>query len=527
MWQKLVENSLIGTAKLKLQKEELPDFLQLIISQSAFIEEEAILLQTASFANLYLEAGAIPPLYVGVMDDSKFAETKNYAPKNIMKLFDQIAGGSKYLDKEHILLLWVEKLLQKNWIVEADKINPLLELGNKFSPKNKDSIFEIVGNKGQWLLSIRKDLNYNQLNELQIWEEGDNTQRKKLFDDFRKKEPQKALELLEKTWQTESITNKRAFLESIDKTLQKVDFIFLENLWKYEFLAKPNEKETERQCRALVIKMLLKFPESEMFQLFVKSISPYFQKKKKGGKLGFVTGKEEIFIALPNDEDAFWSKTNMLNTFAFETNAGQTAIFPTLATFWLFCLVEITPFQYWINNLSKNITETLNYFLREDQFIITVEGQKQSVLLQPILENAQNTQNQEAIETLLHMLAKNDGYSILPFASLNIFEQYIAKNKLWTDAQAICTRTNIEEKWSASFSKELLLKIYEESAKNNIYLSDIITKTASKAIDYQCLNYLKDVDAEAGDYYVKHYNKVFYEPMAQLKDIISKIENYS
>jgi hypothetical protein len=125
MWQKLVENSLIGTAKLKLQKEDLPPFLIEIIDNSSGLQEEATFLQVASCFNLYIEAGTLPPIFKGIIDDSKFEETKVYAAKNFMKVFENILDSSKYLDQEYLLQLWLNNLFKNDWIVEASKINQM------------------------------------------------------------------------------------------------------------------------------------------------------------------------------------------------------------------------------------------------------------------------------------------------------------------------------------------------------------------------------------------------------------------
>jgi hypothetical protein len=527
MWQKLVENSLIGTAKLKLQKEELPPFLIEMIDKSSGSQEEATFLQVASCINLYMDAGTLPPIFKGIMDDSKFEETKAYAAKNFMKVFENILESSKYLDQEYLLQLWLNKLFKNDWIVEASKINQLLEIGNKFSKNTKMSIKEAIGKKGLWLISFRKDLNYDFLDESLIWEEGDNNLRKNLFDELRKSKPHEAMILLEKTWKTESISSKRFFLETISSSLKKEDVAFLEDLWKHEFLAKPNEKETERQCRELVINMLLRFPESEMFQLFKKSISVYFQKKKKSGLLGFVTGKEESIIELPEEEDNFWSKTNMLSIFGVFTDSGQTAIFPSLSKYWLHCFVQILPFRFWCNGLEKNMEDTLRYFLKDENFIITSEGQKYALLLGPILQNAINTKDQELIASLLKIVSKEDAITLLASASTELFEEYISKNKLWTDAQAISQRQKVEENWSLSFSKEMVKRIFEDATKNNVYLPDYIAKACSKSLHKAVLNLLEKADDNLNNYHAKHYKKVFYEPLSQFKDIILNLENYA
>ena len=200
MWQKLVENSLIGTAKLKLQKEELPAFLNEFLENSVFTDEESLFLQATSFANLYLESGAFPLTFEGVIDDSKFEETKAFAPKKFSKILAYILDSSIYLPKEYLLQLWLNKLIVKSWVVDSSNINTILEFGNKLSNKSKSSIYEVVGKKGQWLLALRKDLNYQVSEDSQIWDEGDNAQRKVLFEELRKSEPLKAMEFLEKTW---------------------------------------------------------------------------------------------------------------------------------------------------------------------------------------------------------------------------------------------------------------------------------------------------------------------------------------
>lgn len=527
MWQKLLENSLIGTAKLKLQIEELPPFLNEFLEKTSFIDEESRFLQAVSFVNLYLESGALPPIFEGVMDDSKFEETKAFAPKKFSKILENIIESSTYLAKEHLLQLWLNKLVANNWVIDSSNINAVLEFGNKLSNQSKMNIYDAVGKKGQWLISLRKDLNYNFFEDSQIWDEGDNAQRKALFEELRKSELSKAMEFLEKTWQSESITIKRAFLEIMDNKLHETDFAFLENLWKYEFLPKTNEKETEKTCRALVVKMLLKFEKAEMFLIFENGIAPYFQKKKKSGLLGFVTGKEEVLLDLPAEEDHFWNKSNILKVFGIDSNPSQTAIFSALSIYWLNEMINLVPFDFWERKLEKNTSDTLNYLLRDEQFIVISEGQKYSILLSSIIQNAITTKNQTLIASLLPLIDKNDALPILGVVSTELFEQYVTNHKLWSDAQVFAQRAQLEEKWSLRFSENIIAKIHEDSTKNNVYLPESITKICTKSLDLDALRFLKKTDDETAAYQSKHYQKVFYEPLSELKEIISKIENYA
>lgn len=527
MWQKLVENSLIGTAKLKLQKEELPAFLNEFLENSVFTDEESLFLQATSFANLYLESGALPPTFEGVIDDSKFEETKAFAPKKFSKILAYILDSSIYLPKEYLLQLWLNKLIVKSWVVDSSNINTILEFGNKLSNKSKLSIYEAVGKKGQWLLALRKDLNYQVSEDSHIWDEGDNAQRKVLFEELRKSEPLKAMEFLEKTWKTESITTKRAFLEIMDSTLQETDYSFLDNLWKYEFLPKANEKETEKTCRALVVKMLLKFEKSEMFQIFENGITPYFQKKKKSGLMGFVTGKAEIILDLPVEEDHFWSKTNILNIFGINSNPSQSAIFSALSIYWLSEIMSLVPFGFWERKLEKNTTEALNYLLKDEQFKVVLEGKKYSILLSSIIQNAVNTKNQTLIASLLPMVDKDDALPLVGAVSSELFEQYVSKNNLWIDAQVFAQRAHVEEKWSLRFSEKMVVKIYEDATKNNVYLPENITKICAKSLHIGAFQFLGKADVDINNYQAKHYQRVFYEPLSQFKEIMSNIEKYA
>jgi hypothetical protein len=125
------------------------------------------------------------------------------------------------------------------------------------------------------------------------------------------------------------------------------------------------------------------------------------------------------------------------------------------------------------------------------------------------------------------MVDKDDALPLVGAVSTELFEQYVSKNNLWIDAQVFAQRAHVEEKWSLRFSEKMVVKIYEDATKNNIYLSENITKICAKSLHIGAFQFLGKADVDINNYQAKHYQRVFYEPLFQFKEIMSNIEKYA
>ena len=94
----------------------------------------------------------------------------------------------------------------------------------------------------------------------EIWEEGKSVERRELFISLRNTHAQQAIELLEITWNQESLIDKMVFVETIQQTFRANDGAFLTQILP-EFAFKSQERKTQREIRKIITGLLLRIPK--------------------------------------------------------------------------------------------------------------------------------------------------------------------------------------------------------------------------------------------------------------------------
>lgn len=463
--QPLIENVLIGTEKKKLDVTALPPSIQEFIQSREYSGEEVKFLETVALTYYYQQAGKVPAIYDGEWNDQRINETKEVAPSELLNLFG-LLDTIDYQIKEIYFNQWLQILIDRNNRVNPELVTKLLAAGKNFASRTKSKIIEVIGNRGQWALTYSPEQHYviPRVSE-NVWQEGNNQERKNLFTASRRQHPQEAIRLLESTWATESVTNKKSFLEIISETTVDTDVPFLENLLETEFKYQPKEKKTEKECRKIVATTLLRYPNSKIYGETTRQLAAYFIKAKKG-LLGFVTGKEPVSFSI-NTADSFWSLSHMEQTYGFESNAYDIAVFNNIQLFWLSQFIEFVSLSFWIDQFDQDNERLIRYFLSDDQFKTKINGNTIAIYQQAFVQHALSHRQTKLAQTLIEYLLPQDSLPLLKLIHPQAFEQFVKKHKYYTDVEVLANGPFDEHhSWSVTFSQLVIAKTAELIQQN-------------------------------------------------------------
>jgi Family of unknown function (DUF5691) len=524
MLEKLINTALLGTDKMTFDENQLPESLRTILAENNEVDKETHFLRTISLVSLYEEAGRKPQRFSGEFSEEIKGENLQTASPKMSGILNEILDIQYYF-RNDLLELWLEKLIENQQIVSPRVLvillNQVESLPKKFHPK----ILKVIGTRGLFLLNYKT----NKINEKpddneQIWTEGRLAERREFFINLRKENPTKALELLESTWKQESLNDKFAFLESIKNNFQQSDSIFLANILP-EFAYKAKEKKTQKECRAIVTGMLLGVPETQEYTRTEEALNSYFVNEKAKGVVAWALGKEQKIIGLPETEDDFWNVNFMLANYGFEPSPDA-AIFSTNQRYWLACLLEILPFEFWSNHLERDLENTLQYFVSEN-FTVKLEGKKKAILLNALIRNAVWFRNIDLAKALFKVTPLYEQTPLLPILSIPDKEQYLIDTKQLTNLTILETCFgDWRGTWSADFSTKILRECYASMIERNTFLPERLGAMMAQCLHPSSSNFLvnaKVYPVSATPYYTNYWEKHFVNSIIKTFEIKQKI----
>ncbi len=522
MWQHLIEIALLGTEKKQLDQEQIPEALQLEQSFFKKSDQQERFLKIAAMVDPYLEAGTMPKTYNGEFNENPIEEKQEYISKNMQTAFKKIKE-LQHSDRNVLLNYWLDVIIKQERIVPSNMLVAVIKHGNTLSNSNKAKVLQIIGNRGVWLLPKINSISYKQNGNQEEWEHANLKTRKMILQKLRQESIDKATVLIESTWEQDSIRDKKAFLEIIANTVDSSDLEFIEKCYINEFAFSPKEKKTTLECRRICGSILLKYEQSRLHQETTEKITSIFNKNKKG-ILGRITGKQKVEIDMNH---TFWDKTYFLHTFGLGENP-DIAIYNSDAQYWLSYLLSNIKIEFWREQLSKSIKETIQYFLTDKAFLINNSKKKYKVLQLAILKNAIQFKNSELINLLLVQLEHSQLQQLLQVVPTPTFEAYIRKTKRYGDVGLFNERIadNGASGFSEKFSYEIIEYVYNLLTDNKQYIPIGLARAIAASLHINAKAALEIFNAKA-QLLVRynHWAKTFYDPInsiLEIKEAVSK-----
>ncbi len=533
--QHLKEIALLGSSRKPLDTALVPKVIASILESKSFENVEDKVLEALSLQHYYSQAGSVPQQYTGEILATPIEESNPVIDDALEDIFKQIID-LEIAGKDRLMNSWLNTVIRKSQIISANQIVPILKFAKTSSKKIKSKVLQVIGDKGKWVMNQseayvipKMETLDEQVASSKIWTEGNSKARKEHFESLRKINKASAIELLESTWDEEAIRDKMAFLKIIKLTNDISDIPFLEELYHSEFQFKPKEKKLVKACRRIIVDTLLAIPSSELHQKTISQFAKYIGNQKSKGLLSKVFSKNKSPFILPNEHDDFWNPQVMVEAYGFEDSNPDIARYKSDALYWFSCFVQSIPFQNWKTILNLDRKSTLDFFLKDQQFVNVIKGKEESNLLLSLVEMANNHQDQELILLLIKSIGRYDNVELLKLLTPENWEKYIIKKDLFYQGHVLAS-CNLEEgeEWSKKFTDTLVKNITKKLHEQKITLDYQIGATASIYFNVDSLPLLKRIHQSEANILVQYnwWQKHFYGRIVETTSIRSLLKNY-
>lgn len=525
-WKQLIDIALLGTDKRKLDVRGFPPPIHSFIDLRHTDDQELRFLETAAMTCFYEDAGRVLATYKGTWNEEVITETRTLAQAAYQELLHRIRLEDQPL-KGHLLEAWLQQLIDYNEVINGDIITTLLTEGNHLSTEVKDKIVSVIGNRGKWALASTSIYNYSKvLLTEKAWQEGNFTERKAFFSQLRKSTPEVAMTMLASTWNTESVVNKKGFLELLLASSIGSDLPFIEACYA-EFAWQAKEKKTERECRRLTAMLLLRHTSSALYIQTYEALHSYFVPTKKG--LGnWISGKANITLQLPETDDVFWNAQHMMEAYGIETKNIDSARFPVDTLFWMSFFIEVLPPTAWTSLFQQEAAASLDTLLRDKRFQVLIEGKQVAVFLPALLQNMEDFNDPSLGALMVDHVPSVEAIPLLSILTPAAFENFILRHQLLADSDLLAAGPQGSYVWSLLFSEKVLHAVAERFNQGTLHgfaIGRIIARRADvRVLDtlLQLQNKMKDGNPVPFD----TWNKAIFIPVNNALDIRRQIINY-
>lgn len=272
--------ALLGTDKARIDWSVLPE--PLIEALPDTNDPEQKLFRAAALALAFQSGGAIP-------DKSGLPALPEAPPEQLPACPDAAARILPALLQApvlrvELLAVFLEKILEQGWRIQPGMILPILEIalhqpgGKMLQPL----LARAAGERGAWLAQFEAEwafLKPQDPNEQ--FGLASNAERRRILQQIRRQNPSLAFLRAQEAIQTE--TNSREILALLHILHQKPEAEELD-FWSaiYNRYGEMQDKPVYREIRKMAVDVLLRLPNSGMFQSLVPLFQDLFSRKKIG-----------------------------------------------------------------------------------------------------------------------------------------------------------------------------------------------------------------------------------------------------
>ncbi|HKQ75740.1 MAG TPA: DUF5691 domain-containing protein [Blastocatellia bacterium] len=283
LWTEIINAALIGCERKSLSLNPRADKLGGLLAQLDQNDREGALLGASVLVSHYERAGALP-----LKDSQPLPEAcdADDAPRCGDRAATHLALMLRGEYQEH-LQEWLAEAAAAGRRAPEELLPQLLELG-RMREWLREEIAQALGARGRWLQSQNPSWNFviGEIDET-LWETGRLDQRMGFIGALRKKDPARARELLESSWEKESPKDRSSFLSMFKKGLSRDDEAFLE--WTLD--------DKRKEVRQEAADLLARLPGSALRQRMFERARPLLTFKLSRLK------RKEIEVKLPEKLD--------------------------------------------------------------------------------------------------------------------------------------------------------------------------------------------------------------------------------
>jgi Family of unknown function (DUF5691) len=224
MWSELVTAAVIGSERQEIKIPKTSGPLSELIARLDNNDREKILLGAAAAAALHLRAGRLP-----VKDNRSLPEA---CPQDDIPRCNPGAGEQlkSMLRGQYQELLpeWLACVAAARQRVQEELLPSVLDLVTaRF--ELSEAVLAVLGQRGRWLAAQSTEWKIIfSFEDGSVWEEGGIDRRRIYLDNFRRRDPAGARELIANAWEQESPKNRADLLQALSQGLSPDDEPLLE-----------------------------------------------------------------------------------------------------------------------------------------------------------------------------------------------------------------------------------------------------------------------------------------------------------
>ena len=367
IWDALVKIALIGTDRSELPAHEKAKLESIGIDTST--DAAKYILEAAAFYTPIRKAGFVLKEWQQKFPTPAPTEQLQIASPKTIRHLSLILSGRYALAITELLNL----MRSYNKCLPYSLLPQLLS-NCKSNPILWKLIKPIIGQRGWWLIEQNQDWHFLKKESPDIdWSLASVEQKVGLLKLVRQKEAPLAIELLQTSWEEESVKDKVKFLKTLQIGLSKKDEQFLEQCLDHK----------RKEIRLQAITLLSSLAHSDFSQRMFERAKSLLSLKKD---------KIVIELNIGMDETAIRDGLEPLKSKASSNNK-----FP-----WLVQIFSAVPPQRWESHFDKSTEEIISLFGASNRPMILIEA---------LAIAAVNFKNEKWITNILHFYLKSSNSS--------------------------------------------------------------------------------------------------------------------
>ncbi len=471
MWAELLSTALIGTERqaFKVSTSTESEKLNSLLSKLNNSDQEQNLLSAASLLTFYKEAGKIPSKREVELPSKCALEDLPCCSLGINQYIPSLLSASLQRGLSEVL----EELIKLGKRISPENLPSLLDLGAN-QPTLQESICKVIGKRGFWLAAQNSRWEYANLEDItgktveEVWHTANQATRFNLLRKLRRENPNKAQDLLSKTWNKEDFSARSVFINVLEINLTVKDEPFL------ELALNDSRKEIRTTAQWLLYKMQ-----------YSKLNTSIFEQLKTVFKLGKT--KNFIEINIPKQVDGVLLEY---------LNEHKVKIFSFTPDFFVRKTISIIDPDFWCKEWNISIYDFLSLVAKSKHKLEFYGALTQAIA---------NYSKIEWVEAIVRYLIKERKPNSLVYMLSNIF------TILPTDKK--------EEILKECLYLEEELHLYHPFVTLISQYNTILSTTLTKQIIDKLIEYMKNHEKKNSSELYFLYNLAFSIPTTMFKEI--------
>jgi len=348
-WDQLVKIALLGTERSTLS----PKLKETLETKGIDTQQEStkVLLDAIAYYSTIGKAGWQPQQWKG---KSLTESTTTTTPSCSIKSATHFQTILKIYPK--LVPEFVEQLVKNGKALPHEALPHLFNLCLK-DEQLWTQLQPAIGERGRWLLPLHRDWKPLQVALENIkWTTGTQVERLALLKQLRQKEPNQALELLQSTWEKDSITEKAKLLPCLKIGLSLADEPFLESCLQ------ASRKEI-RQAAAELLARLSTSALSKRVQAHLAELIIWDKKK------------DTVLLTLPDLSHPALRKDGLVGKKPKNTTTEKIKVLANM--------IKITPPSFWEQHLSDSPLAIIRLFAQSESSFSLLNALAKATALHP------------------------------------------------------------------------------------------------------------------------------------------------